>query len=143
MTVQTTYKAVSDLAYPGLIADNNPFETISKKAEGAIDFGMPVKRGTDEDQVIKGGPLPIGIAVRHLDAEDDSYADEETVTVLRMGYVYLDVSETGSAGDALNVVDATGVIGVGAAGAGESDLPATLEQDLAAPGIALCRYRQV
>lgn len=152
MSVQTTYLRNSPVAYAGLLADNNPSERISKTIEGDVGFGLAVQRGTNDGQAKIGGGASgagyLGIAVRHLNEEgalaDASikYEDEDMGDIMKFGWIYLNVTTTGSAGDALNANDTTGVIKAGAPGGGETALAgATLEEDVAsAPAIALCRF---
>jgi len=148
MTVQTTYSLNHTNAYAGQIANMNPLEVVSKLAEGGvIPYGSTVSRGTADDQVTKGGTAIIGVAARTAVAEGNSTYDAEyeqysAVNVVRDGYVYLTISENGADGGALNSVDATGVIGVGAATTGETDLTGwTLEEDVTAGNVALVRVR--
>ncbi len=150
--VQETYLRNSAIAYVGLVADNNPSERISKIAEGAIDFGLAVQRGTDEDVQVKvgGGTAGagfLGISCRVLNQEGAlsdaaiKYNDEDMVAILKSGWIYLNITNTGTAGSALNMNDTTGVIKAGAPGAGETAIPGgTLEKTVnIADTIALCR----
>lgn len=139
MAIQTAYAAAHSVGYPGQLADGNPTEIVSLVAEGNIPMGSVVKKGTSDNQVLVGGPLPIGIAVRSLDVEADIYAATQVLGVLKKGYIYLTIANTGAKAAALKIVDATGVISVGTASTGESQLPAVLDQTLGAAGVARCR----
>jgi hypothetical protein len=142
MSAQTTYVRNMPVAYAGLIADLEPAEIISKVAEGsAIGFGKTVSRGTSDDQATLGGTALIGITVRSLDREGAAstgaidYDDESTMAVVRKGYIWAVITETGVPGNQLNSVNATGAIGVGAAVAGETDMVgATLESTVVSAG---------
>lgn len=144
MSVQTTYSSVLTAAKPGQIADLNPVEIETRLCETAagIGFGKVVSRGTDDDEAVLGGTSPIGVALRVYSNEDGTaYEQYETMAIIRKGMVWVTVSETGSPGDALNSVDATGVIGVGAAGAGETDLTGWTLEDSVGVGGGIARVR--
>jgi hypothetical protein len=155
MSVQTSYDRYTGVAYPGLVADNNPSERVSGIGEGEIGLGLAVQQGTNPDQVKIGGGVAgagyLGISTRVLNQEgalaDASlkYNDEDMVAIFKMGYIYLNVTTTGVKGAALNANDTTGVIKAGAPGGGETALAgATLEEAVtSAPAIALCRFASV
>jgi hypothetical protein len=139
MSVQTSYAINMDRAYPGLLADLNKNRIISRLAEGgAIPFGTVVSRGTADDQCVLGGTDPIGVALRTLDREGDlgtadlEYKEKDAVAVIEDGAVYVSVGSTGSPGDVLKYVNATGAILTGAPGTGETALPGVLEETVAA-----------
>lgn len=151
MSVQISYTRNAPVAYAGLVADDNPNERISKIAEGEIGFGLAVQRGTNDGQAKVGGGAAgvgfLGIACRVLNQEgalaDASlkYNDEDMVAILKTGWIYLKITNTGNAGTVINANDTTGVIKSGAAGAGETVIPgATLEENVTVAGtVALCR----
>lgn len=151
MSVQTTYTRNSPVAYAGLVADNNPSERISGIAEGEIGYGLAVQQGTNPNQAKVGGGTAgagyLGFSVRVLNQEgalaDASlkYNDEDSLTILKSGWIYLKITNTGSKGDALNMNDTTGVLKAGAPGAGETAVPGgTLQEAVASANtIALCR----
>ncbi len=152
MSVQTTYDRYAPTAYVGLIADNNPSERISKITEGTVGFGLAVQRGTNPDQAKigggSGGSGYLGISVRVLNQEGAladaalQYNDEDMMAIMRSGWIYLKIENTGSVGIALNMNDTTGVIKAGSPVAGETAIPgATLEDEVTVAGtIALCRF---
>jgi hypothetical protein len=151
MSVQTSYEQNISNALPGQIADVHPHETVSRAAEGAVAFGYGVERGTDADKQCEVGASTaakfLGIAVRDLGREGviftgdlTGYADEETVAVMREGYIYCTIPTGGSPGDPINVHDTTGVIDAGAPASGEHALTgATLEATTAAGAVGLVR----
>jgi len=133
---------------PGLIAhDFGQADIVSRQAEGAIEFGRVVSRGTDPDnQVVPGGDATAwGLSVRDVAHEvradgDAIYDDKDTAAIMRKGYLWVTVADAGVPGDALNYVDATGAIGVGTPEAGETALPeATLETTVGAGELAVIR----
>jgi len=130
MSAQTSYSRLQAVAYAGMIYALAPRDIASRAAEGDIAFGIAVSRGSDPDtQVVPGGATGfMGISVRALDQEGVAntgaiqYDDEETVAVMRSGYIWA-VCPTGCVpGDVVNYVDATGVLDSGAAVAGETSL---------------------
>lgn len=151
----STYETRMKKGYPGLIYDLNPHDIVSKSADGAgIKAGYVVSRGTKDDQVVAGGALTgFGIAVRDpvMGANPEggsanlSYEDKDTVPVMTKGYIWVE-SQTDpvSPGDPVKYVDASGIIGFGAPGSGESALTnAFAETSLAvagSPDLVLVRF---
>ncbi len=145
MSAQTTYELNQPVAYAGLIFAQNPKDVISRKVEtvAGIAFGVVVSRGTDADnQCVLGGTTGIlGITIRALDREADDaagaieYAEKETAAIMREGYIWA-VCPTGCVpGDAVNFVEATGVLDSGApAGTGETGLDDCYWDSTAAAG---------
>lgn len=142
MSVQTTYTTDHAAALDGMLADLADKDVISRSVETAagIEFGRVVSFGTDpEKQCVLGGDATgIGVAVRSGDYENAiasetvAYAQYETASIMRKGYIWCKFSNTGSAGDAVCYTDADGIMKSGAAAAGETDIAATLETDVAA-----------
>jgi hypothetical protein len=145
---QLSYSQNMANGLPGQIAhDFGQKDVVSRLAEGAIAPGIVVSRGTDPDnQVVPGGDaaawgLSVRDPAREVDASGDpTYDDTDTVAVMRKGYMWVTVADAGVPGDALNYVDATGAIGVGAPEAGETALTeVTLETTVGAGGLAVVR----
>jgi len=141
-----TYQTNMVIGYAGGLADLNPARMISRAAEGgAIGFGLVVSRGTNDDQAVLGGAVPLGVTVRSLDREGErltgaiEYAETETMAILQSGSIYAAVAVGGSPGDVLNYNTTTGVIGIGAPGEGEAELPGVLESTAEADAIAKIR----
>lgn len=133
MSAQTSYTLFQDKYLNGQLADLGFNEIVSFAAEGAVPFGVIVKRGTDkEGQVLVGGATNVlGVSVRDIAREyltrgatTVSYADKTEVTVLRRGYFAVTLAAGGNPGDALFYTTATGVINVGTAGGGQTQLTA-------------------
>lgn len=148
MSVQTTYSLTEGKAFHGGLADLNPREINGTlPAVSAVPFGTIVSRSGSG--VAKGGTGKVGVALRDLTRQantpgstDIEYDIGELVNILRSGYVYLTLAAGGSAGAALKSNDTTGVIDVGTAGAGETQLTGcTLEETVAAGVIGLCRIK--
>ena len=147
MSVQTTYTLNANANYPGQLYGNGPKTVdtgIVEEANGVAP-GLVVSKGTNDDQISLGGDgTGVGIVIRNLDVENNAsdaivYADETQVAVLIEGDIVVALSEAGNKGDALNYVDATGVIGVGAASTGETDLKGVLMETISAAGNARIR----
>lgn len=145
--MQTSYEQYMGKAYPGLVADARYAKNVESKSveTGPIAPGIAVGRGTDaEREVVAGGTAPIGVVVRSLDVENNAsndleYDATETVGVMTVGAVWVDLVTTGSAGDPIYSVDADGTIGAGTAGAGQTQLVGTLETDVAVAGLAVIK----
>ena len=133
MSAQTTYALYQDGAIHGSLSDLGFNQITSFKSEGAVPFGVIVKRGTNkETQCAVGGTANVlGVSIRDIAREyaargdtTTSYADKTVVSVLRSGYINLKLTTGGNPGDALFYVNATGVIDVGTAGSGQTQLTA-------------------
>lgn len=149
MAAQTTYTQDAAKALPGLVAYGyGPNEIVSKKAEGAFNFGLVVVRGTSDTQVKLNGTVQFGVSVRDIHRENTStpatlYQDEDVAAIMKRGYIWATIADAGVPGNALNFVNATGVIGVGTAVAGETDLTGwTLETTVGAGELGLIRVAE-
>lgn len=148
MSAQTAYSLAQAIAVAGLIYAQHPHQIDSRSAEsGPIAIGIAVSRGTDKDkQCVKGGTAFLGISVRALDQEGAAntgaiaWETTETVPILRDGYIWAVCSDGCVPGNAVNYVNATGVLGAGAAVAGETNLlGGTWETTASAGGLAVLR----
>jgi len=107
MTVQTTYPRDFSEAFAGLLGDIRPNTIESFSAEGEVKFGLGVVDGTDPLTQVKiidvVGDVFRGISVHQHNeqttagAQDASYKDEDTVSVLRKGTVWMIQEPTVSA----------------------------------------------
>ena len=127
MSVQTSYASVGDLGYPGQLSDAvNGGRKISRAAEGVIEFGLVVSRGTDKDtQAIPGGSDPLGISIRDLTKEGvvdelntGKYVDESNMSITRDGPIIVRTAAVVAAGAAVTYDDTDGTVS-GAAVAGD------------------------
>ena len=127
--IQTVYSTTIEAAKPGLRHGDEGF-SVAKAAQGAVPYGYGVKRGTDPvtQATVGGGTGFLGFA-QHTLAKEAAYvdstisiADLEEFQVLREGIIWLAPSNTVTAGDGVIVVDATGAIKGGTAGAGETQI---------------------
>ena len=149
MSAQTSYSLTQPVAYAGLIYALHPHQIDSRAVETAagIGFGLAVSRGTDlEKQCVLGGTAFLGITVRSLDREADDaagaieYSQYETAAIMRQGYIWATLPAGGNPGDAILYNNTTGVLDVGTAGAGETQLDgATLETVTAAGELGVIR----
>lgn len=133
MTAQTSYTIYQAKAYAGQLVDLGPSVRISRSAEGDIDFGVVVGRGTDSvNQCVpgNGGALIdiLGITYRSLEREGAAntgaikYAEKETVGILQQGYIYAVCPSGCAAGATVKFNNTTGVLDAGGAVAGETVL---------------------
>ena len=144
MSVQTSYTTSHSAAYAGMIADLQPHDIVSKVCETAagIAFGVVVSPGTSDNEAIIGGDATgIGITVRDLAREGaastaaTAYARYETMGVMRKGYMWVVIANTGTPGQNLFYTDATGLISQGTASTGETQLTGcTLESTVSSNG---------
>lgn len=143
-----------DLGYAGQIVDTNP-ATIESKINDqatAIDFGVAVARSAADDTCkapAADGDKIIGISVRHAIRPADSsgnvtYAQKDSVPILRSGYVFATAYENATRGDGvISVTAQNGKLGSttgGAAGVGRVAVPgATWETTTSAGQIGIIR----
>lgn len=137
-----------DLGYAGQIVDTNPatIESKTNEAATAIDFGVAVARGAADDTCkapAADGDKIIGISARHAIRPADSsnnvtYAQRDSVPVVRQGYVYAVAYENATRGDGvISVTAQNGKLGSttgGAAGAGRVAVTGALWETTTAAG---------
>lgn len=97
---QTTYPAVSAVAYAGMIADCQPHKIISRinnDASAAIEFGRAVQNIPGENDncelVDAATDLILGVSV-HKHNEAGNYAIGDAVAIIREGVVWVSVDAT-------------------------------------------------
>ena len=127
MSAQTSYTRIQDAAIHGSLSGLNDNEIESGVATETISVGIAVTRGTNAGQVDVAGDADfLGLAIRDLSREGASgtgslaYADEDNVSVLRSGRIFLTCVSGCTAGDVVNYNDTTGIVDAGAAGGGET-----------------------
>lgn len=108
MSVQTTYGYIAEIGKPGMVANDSVTDTTTKSATGNIPFGLAVVRGATANKgkaPSASGDLFIGIALRPhtlmnpLYGERTGYLENEAMSLLRAGYVYVFPEITVAAGD--------------------------------------------
>lgn len=152
MVVQTTYTKNIRQAINGQVAwDFGTADITSHEAEETILFGTSVLKGTEVNSVKIGNTADTvkGIAVRSLINENSvnqgavSYAEFESVAVLREGYIYLtnNSAATTLAEDEDVFFDAAGLlVATGDTGAVKL-VGSRIEQGAAVGGLALVRIQ--
>ena len=108
--MQTSYTQDYVIGQVGQIADTSSRTIDSFAAEGEIGFGIAVARGTNKQkQVIPfAGTGFVGISVFEHN-EDGLYNDEESVSVMTSGRIYVTTAATVVAGTIAYAVNATGL----------------------------------
>ena len=109
--MQTSYTQDFVIGQVGQIADISNRVIDSFAAEGEIGFGIAVARGTNKQkQVIPFlGTGFVGISVFEHN-EDGLYKDEDSVSVMTSGRIYVTTAATVVAGTTAYAVNATGAI---------------------------------
>lgn len=153
MSAQLTYAISQAIAYMGQLFAQAPKDILSRSVETAagVGFGVVVSRGTDKDtQCVLGGTTGfLGVTVRSLDREGDDaagsidYDQYDTAAILRDGYIWVTCPTGCVPGDAVNFVEATGVLDSGApVGVGETGLDDCYWDSTAAAGeLAVLRVK--
>ena len=154
MPIQTVYPGDMSAGFEGQIADINPSEIISKVAEGNINFGLAVVRGTSDQQGIlpsATGDEFIGVSAYTLaayaSADDESkIEDEKIANLLRRGYIWVKTEQAVVPGNPVFFRHTTGTGTVIGAFRKDADtakadaiVGATFESTAAIGGIALIR----
>lgn len=109
--MQTSYTQDYVIGQAGQIADISDRTIDSFAAEGEIGFGIAVARGTNKQkQVIPfAGTGFVGISVFEHN-ENGLYKDEDSVSVMTSGRIYVTTAATVVAGTTAFAVNATGAI---------------------------------
>lgn len=109
--MQTSYTQDYVIGQAGQIADISDRTIDSFAAEGEIGFGIAVARGTNKQkQVIPfAGTGFVGISVFEHN-ENGLYKDEDSVSVMTSGRIYVSTAATVVAGTNAYAVNATGAI---------------------------------
>lgn len=109
--MQTSYTQDYVIGQVGQIADTSSRTIDSFAAEGEIGFGIAVARGTNKQkQVIPfAGTGFVGISVFEHN-ENGLYKDEDSVSVMTSGRIYVTTATTVVAGTTAYAVNATGDI---------------------------------
>ena len=109
--MQTSYTQDYVIGQAGQIADISDRTIDSFAAEGEIGFGIAVARGTNKQkQVIPfTGTGFVGISVFEHN-ENGLYKDEDSVSVMTSGRIYVTTAATVVAGTTAYAVNATGAI---------------------------------
>ena len=126
MAYNETYRTDPVAAFPGMVADMQTALIVSRTAEAAIGFGVPVVRGAADHKVraMTTGDAAadfFGITVRSQATAADSanaYPVNDTAGIMRKGPIWVTVGGTVAEGDPVYVTLATGVFSTGA-GAGK------------------------
>lgn len=116
--MQTSYTQDYVIGQVGQIADISDRTIDSFAAQGTIAFGIAVARGTNKQkQVIPfAGSGFVGISVFEHN-ENGLYKDDDSVSVMTSGRIYVTTAATVVAGETAYAVNATGAITNAAANA--------------------------
>ena len=100
--VQTSYSENLAVGYPGMVANGETSNRISRTVEdtAGIGFGVPVYRGTDDHgcTATPGGQL-LGISIAHqalglvAGQDADKYPRYETAAIMTQGVIWVSAGE--------------------------------------------------
>ena len=138
MVAQTQYEKNTANAHAGMLSDMGNTDIDSFAAEAtAIPYGTFVARGTDKErQCVLGTALAIGVAIRVArEAEFPSvafdgggeYLVEDTVGVLREGYIWARFDAAGGTVGAVVTINASGQVVAAGGGTALTVIKATIE----------------
>jgi len=138
MTAQTVYTKPLAQGLPGLLYDMGNTDIDSFASEGEVPFGAFCARGTDkENQVVVGTAAAIGVATRTAQEQPfapagafagDKYNDEETVGVLRSGYIWAIFDAVGGTVGAAVTINAGGEVVAAGGGTALTAVKAVIEK---------------
>ena len=110
--MQTSYTQDYVIGQAGQIADISDRTVDSFAAEGEIGFGIAVARGTNKQKQVApffAGTEFVGISVFEHN-ENGLYKDEDSVSVMTSGRIYVTTAATVVAGTTAYAENATGAI---------------------------------
>ena len=126
---QTTITANPAVGQEGQLATSAPFSLSSRVSAGAVPVGFLVVQGaTSAECTVPGvtgdvtGGSALGIAKLDASRSTAAYADNEQVTIVTAGEVWVNATTAATAGGVVYVVHATGAIR-GTADASATALP--------------------
>jgi hypothetical protein len=143
--VQTTYPSAMPKGFPGMIADQYPYKTISRNVSeaGGIAFGAPVVRGANDRDAIQpnanGENKFLGIACRDPSeplaavGSEDKYNQYSEAMILTQGIIWVTVAGNVTAGNPVYVTEATGGYD-DASGSNIFQIPGAVWEDTATTG---------
>lgn len=112
--VQTTYNTNLARWVEGMVLNSEPCVVVSRIAEDVegIGFGKVCVQGTLDNQVVDSEATVkfCGIAVLDPTKTGDTYAQYDTVAVMKKGVIVVTASVAVAVGDAVYYVPATGVL---------------------------------
>lgn len=100
--VQTTYTEFPAAGYPGMVANGETSNRITRTCEdaGGIGFGVPVYRGSGDHGCTRTpNAFPLGITIAHealgrLAGQDaDEYPQYENVAIMTQGVIWVTAGE--------------------------------------------------
>ena len=114
--VQNDFSQYGEIGFHGQINTDYPRKVSTQHAEGSsIGFGLGVSYGTADKQALLGGAAAdlIGVTVRTQAVENDSdgvpvYRENQAMSVMESGRMFLKVSDGSERGKPVYVVEATG-----------------------------------
>lgn len=140
--VQTAYSATHARWVEGMVLNSEPCVVVSRVAEDVegIGFGKVCVQGTLDNQVVDSEATVkfCGIAVLDPTKTGDTYAQYDTVAVMKKGVIVVQASVAVAVGDAVYYVPATGVLTNSASG---NTLIAGATWDTSTAGSALAALR--
>lgn len=140
--VQTAYSATHARWVEGMVLNSEPCVVVSRVAEDVegIGFGKVCVQGTLDNQVVDSEATVkfCGIAVLDPTKTGDTYAQYDTVAVMKKGVIVVQASVAVAVGDAVYYVPATGVLTNSASG---NTLIAGAQWDTSTAGSALAALR--
>lgn len=128
--MQLSYTQYQNAGIRGLLYDLRNNDCMSYSAQGAVPVGVPVAYGTNKERqcvpaitAVGMGALAFGVSVLQADHEQAAdgtitYADKETVSVMKEGRIWVDTNDAVTAGNVANLHLATGRFTDDAVGAG-------------------------
>lgn len=141
-TIQSTYNVAHTRWVEGMVLNTEPGLIVSRVAEDAegIGFGKVCVQGTLDNQVVDSEATVkfAGIAVLDPTKDGDTYAQYDTVAVMKKGVIVVAASEAVAVGDPVYYTPATGVLSKTASG---NTLIANAQWDTSTSGAALAALR--
>lgn len=112
--VQTTYGTDYAAGFPGMVANSEAFNSITRICEtvAGIGFGVVAARGASDKtcKVSAAAARPLGITIADPGQPGDLYARYANVAILTRGVIFVTCGEDVAQGDPVYFVPGTGAL---------------------------------
>lgn len=115
MSVQSTYNRYHPQAQAGMPATMTGWDADTRNVEtGPIPFGVAVSKGTEDNDIVKGGSLFAGVSIRDITLVHDTadqYEDGDDAGILVRGDIWVAVEDDVAAKTQILYNTTTGALG--------------------------------
>ena len=112
--LQNTYGRRMPIGAAGMAATEHGWDADTRQAEGTIVFGRACSKGDEDDGVVQGGSLFVGVSIRDITLDHDTadqYEEGDNVAIMTRGDIWVVVSGAVEAQTRASYNTSTGLIG--------------------------------